>query len=47
MTQAQNLHQSMTETAAYDGQPAQLVTLSNVHGMEVRSEEHTSELQSR
>ena len=35
MTQAQNLHQSMTETAAYDGQPAQLVTLSNVHGMEV------------
>ncbi|MGB2147921.1 MAG: galactose-1-epimerase, partial [Vibrio toranzoniae] len=35
MTQAQNLHQSMTETAAYDGQPAQLVTLSNAHGMEV------------
>lgn len=35
MTQAQSLHQSMTATQAYDGQPAQLVTLSNIHGMEV------------
>ena len=35
MTQAQSLHQSMTATQAYDGQSAQLVTLSNVHGMEV------------
>ncbi|PMN97889.1 galactose-1-epimerase [Vibrio sp. 10N.222.55.F9] len=35
MTQEQNLHQSMTQTPAYDGQPAQLVTLSNTHGMQV------------
>ncbi|MCC4818963.1 galactose mutarotase [Vibrio splendidus] len=35
MTSEQNLHQSMTQTAAYDGQPAQLVTLSNKHGMQV------------
>lgn len=35
MTQAQSLHQSMTQTAAYDGQPAKLVTLTNQHGMEV------------
>lgn len=35
MTHAQSLHQSMTQTAAYDGQTAKLVTLSNQHGMEV------------
>ena len=35
MTSEQNLHQSMTQTAAYDGHPAQLVTLSNKHGMQV------------
>jgi aldose 1-epimerase len=35
MTQAQSLHQSMTQTAAYDGQSAQLVTLTNQQGMEV------------